>query len=159
MACLAISSVSSFKAKEEMELDIKFFKNCANVGGALFVNGSADNSTCFGDQHSSECFFQNPEGLQFVFKNNYAEESGSNLFGGLLDRCTEPSGIARFQEISNIRNLSTVSSDPVSVCLCESYISNCSLQSHSITVKQGDPFTMAIYSRSGATKCKRSYSK
>ena len=142
---LATSSLSCFKSNERMEFDVKFFKNHADIGGALYVDDSADNATCFGDQHTSGCFFQNiTKGVQIIFKDNFAEDSGSNLFGGLLDRCTEPNGTARFQEISNIRNLSTVSSEAVRVCLCEDYVSNCSQQTHNITVKQGNSFTIQL---------------
>ena len=139
--CLATSYL---KTSEQFEI-VKFFKNHANIGGALYVSDSADNTTCFGNQHTSGCFFQGvTEGLQFIFKDNLAEDSGSDLFGGLLDRCTEPNATARFQEISNIKNLSTVSSKPVRVCLCDGYISNCSQQTHNITVKQGNPFMIQL---------------
>ena len=152
-AWLATTSLSYFKINEWMEFGVKFIKNRADNGGALFIDDNADNATCYdnnniiGDQHSSGCFFQNvTEGLRFIFKDNFAEDSGSNLFGGLLDRCTQPSGTAHFQEISNINNLSTVSSEPVRVCLCESerHLINCSQQTHNITVKQGNPFTIQL---------------
>ena len=143
--CLATSRLSYVKTSEQIEI-IKFFKNHANIGGALFVNDSADSTmSCLGDEHKSGCFFQGvTEGLQFIFKDNFAEDSGSDLFGGLLDRCTEPNATARFQEISNIKNFSTVSSKPVRVCLCDDYTSNCSQQTHNIAVKQGNPFTIQL---------------
>ena len=142
--CLATSRLSYVKTNEQIEI-IKFFKNHAINGGALFVNDSADNTTCLDDKHTSGCFFQDvTEGLQFIFKDNLAEDSGSNLFGGLLDRCAKSTGSVRFQEISNIKNLSTVSSKPVRVCLCDDYINNCSQQTHNITVKQGNPFTIKL---------------
>ena len=139
--CLATSYL---KTSEQSE-SVKFFKNRAINGGALFVNDSADNTTCLGNEHTSGCFFQEvTESLQFIFKDNLAEDSGSDLFGGLLDRCAKSNATARFQEISNIKNLSTVSSKPVRVCLCDGYISNCSQQTHNITVKQGNPFTIQL---------------
>ena len=139
--CLATSHL---KTRKQFEV-VKFFENHANIGGALYINDSADSTTCFGNEHTSGCFFQDvTEGLQFIFKDNFANDSGSNLFGGLLDRCAESNATARFQEISNIKNLSTVSSKPVRVCLCDGYISNCSQQIHNITVKQGNPFMVQI---------------
>lgn len=142
---LVTSNLSYFKTNEQTEFDIRFFKNRADIGGALYIDDSADNATCFGDRHTSGCFFQNvTKGLQIIFKDNFAKDNGSNLFGGLLDRCAEPNGTAYFQQISNIRNLSTVSSEPVRVCICKSYVSNCSQQTHNITVKQGNPFTIQL---------------
>ena len=151
-ASLAISKLISYtKIDERIEIYAKFVMNRASSGGALYVNDSTDNTTC----STSGCFFQNvTKHLQLFFKDNYAEHSGHNLFGGLLDRCTaisnpvsaEPktSGIARFQEISNVRNLSTVSSEPVRVCPCENNVVNCSLQTHNVSVKQGNPFTIQL---------------
>ena len=134
---------------DEMEFDIKFVKNHASDGGALYVDDKRDNSTCKSGQG---CFFQNvTKGLRILFNSNVAEHRGHNLFGGLLDRCTavsdatpKPSGIVRFKEISNIRNLSTVTSEPVRVCICKNSIPNCSQQMHNISVKQGNTFTIQL---------------
>ena len=143
--------ISYIKTDEKMEFYAMFVMNHADIGGALYVDDFADNTTCF----TSGCFFQNvTKSLQMFFKDNFAEHCGHNLFGGLLDRCTaisnpasaelEASGTARFQEISNVRNLSTVSSEPVRVCLCENNVLNCSQQTHSVSVKQGNPFTIQL---------------
>ena len=103
-------------------------------------------------------FFQNVtrDGLAIHFGNNFANISGHNLFGGLLDRCTvvnpmdpsvlELNGVARLEAISNIdaSNLNTISSEPLRVCLCENNMPDCTQQSYSIRVKRGDEFSVPI---------------
>ena len=147
-ASLAMSKLYRITADDnETKFDIKFVKNNASDGGALYVDDKRD--TCTSGQG---CFFQNvTKGLQILFNSNVAEHRGHNLFGGLLDRCTavsdatpKPSGIVRFKEISNIRNLSTVTSEPVRVCICKNSIPSCSQQMHNISVKQGNTFTIQL---------------
>ena len=88
---------------------VTFCGNTATYGGALYVADDTTSGTCSAsNSHSSvtECFFQtsNVENVATVndltmespvklihteFANNHALVHGSNLFGGLLDRCTQ----------------------------------------------------------------------
>ena len=86
--------------------------------------------------------------------NNSADVSGSDLYGGLLDRCSvvsattpsvlEVNGVARFKEISNVENFDTVSSQPVRVCLCENSTPDCSRRTYSIQVRKGERFSILV---------------
>ena len=155
-ASLAMSKIyHNIMANGKLESDVQFVMNHASDGGALFVDDKSDNATCFSDQCASGCFFQNvTKGLRIIFNDNFAENRGHNLFGGLLDRCTvvngatptdfKLSGTSRFKEISNIRNFSTVASEPVRVCPCRNYRPDCSQQTHNISVKQGNIFTIQL---------------
>ena len=91
-------------------------------------------------------FFRNvTNDLRINFTGNSANISGDNLYGGLLDRCaiiaekniissSESNGVARLKEISNIINVTTVSSQPVRVCLCKNNKPDCNQMTHSILV-------------------------
>ena len=110
----------------------------------------------------SECFFQTmTKTLAILFYKNIHDglsrsRIGRNLYGGLLDRCTvvsaannsmlEQNGITRFKEITNIRKLGldSISSKPVRICLCRQNKPDCSRNSHSISVKQGNKFTFQL---------------
>ena len=122
-----------------------FTANRAEYGGAIYVDDTSS-GTC-GSDPKTECFFQvlalyddeNPDishiKTQCVyFSQNYANNSGSTLYGGLLDRCAVNQfaeyykryahdskdiggGIAYFNNVSTTINTS-ISSGPVRVCLC-----------------------------------------
>ena len=94
--------------------------------------------------------------LKIRFSNNYANFSGHNLFGGLLDRCTVVSdanlsqlvanGAALLENISNINSFETssVSSKPVQVCFCKNNEHDCSQLKHSVHVKRGNTFVISV---------------
>ena len=142
---------------KEIVSDVNFVSNQAHYGGALFID---DKFSCHSDPYTgvySRCFFHNvPRGLLFNFTENYANSSGHNLFGGLLDRCTvvsdtnsssklEPSSASRFEEISNIRSFENVSSEPVRVCLCKDNKPDCSQEKHDpIQIKRGNKFSISL---------------
>ena len=88
------------------------------------------------------------------FLNNHALSSGSILFGGLLDRCTlspfargrgglkffefnTTNSLTYFQSLSNIRNLSSISSRPVRVCFCKDSKPDCSNQPPLFSIQRG----------------------
>ena len=148
---------------------VNFTGNKAVLGGAIFINDSTTASICDSNSLSSisvktECFLQKfyfiDEGYNktntvipmtsiIYFANNFANESGSILFGGLLDRCTispfsnevytkedEPirlsyiSGLEYFNSSTSIdyKDNTTISSQPVRICFCEpdAFQHNCS---------------------------------
>lgn len=140
---------------DDTRINVNLVSNYAtDSGGALFVEDKVD-GMCSGDSYlnDSGCFFQNlTNGIVFNFNNNYAESSGHDLFGGLLDRCSfvsdtadpfmpNSNGASRF---NNLQNFSTVSSEPVRVCHCKNGEPDCSQQRQSIQVRRGDRVTMSI---------------
>ena len=101
-------------------------------GGAIYIENH--NSANYG----SPCFFQvdNPELLtdpqaRVIILNNSATESGSALYGGQVDTCgqsSQPETLAPqlfFDDVfkpqlkNNISHISSISSDPIQVCLCK----------------------------------------
>ena len=158
-----------------------FITNNADYGGAVYVDDDSNSGTCANDP-KTECFFQvlalydNPIFKDFktqsiYFSQNYADISGSTLYGGLLDRCAvsqfaevnykygyiykdDGYGIAYFKNVSfpTYENSTdeviisiniSVASDPVRVCLCINNVHDCTHQSHT-EVKKGEIFTVSL---------------
>ena len=133
---------------------VSFAFNKAFSGGALYVD---DFYFCSGDhkwQKTYGCFFQNVSKVFVInFSNNSANFTGEDLYGGHLDRCliesdydtnyTEDS-ITRWKEISNLTDLSTVSSQPARVCHCKSFEPHCDERTSSIQIKQGEKFKISV---------------
>ena len=141
---------------------VNFVSNQAKYGGAMYVNDQNQDCVCSNDptvvsySTCSGCFFENVmNGLIVNFNSNIANCSGSDLYGGLLDRCRvvnqtdfstlQPAGVIKLKEISNITNFETVSSKPVRVCLCQNYSElDCSQQNYSIDIKDKNGFVVPI---------------
>ena len=138
---------------------ITFISNRAShYGGALYVHDETNPDMCAADSiwnttWTTECFV---DSLQINTLDNFAGISGSNLFGGLLDRCTVhsdfhgetkttsvPAGLANFQGLSNI-SLDTISSHPVQMCFCQDSQPNCNYQPESIQVDREMTFSVEI---------------
>ena len=137
-----------------------FKDNHASCGGAIYVADETNSDACSSD---FDCFFQTLNGIiheissnnpSIIFDNNSAIGQGSNLFGGLLDRCIQSSyaeifyihnnGLTYLRNISNI-TMDSVSSLPVSVCFCTNEGQpNCSYQPPSIKVRKGHTFTISL---------------
>ena len=145
-----------------------FEENHADYGGAVYVKDDTNSGAC---SLNIECFMQtfalhqdesvdiNTENI--LFSGNNATEQGSNIFGGLLDRCIPSpfaevyqvneeirdqyySGFNYLQNISNIEPHS-ISSLPVRVCFCTSEGEpDCSYQPPPIKVKKGEAFTVSL---------------
>ena len=162
---------------------LKYTGNFADFGGAIFVNDETYTGTCSRSQKFvGECFFQ-VLGLDYSFgviqhvrKNlvqisqNYARYAGSNLYGGLLDRCTlNPlsqvvpensyfnktlTGLNYFQWTTGSLLYSSVSSGPIRICSCrtndsEHVVNNCynadhSFQQEIIEIRKGETFVVSI---------------
>ena len=133
---------SSSKLSDTMnsQAEISLISNQADYGGALYV---VDNEVSAMSCSVSGCFFQDATtNLTMVFSKNQASMNGSDLYGGLLDRCMlsnstgmsvlEPIGTSYFKKISNINSFDTVSSDPVRLCLCRNEELNCNKWKQSI---------------------------
>ena len=144
---------------------LNFIDNYAKYGGAVYVDDT-NSITC---SAGSECFIQTLKLYSFwyfhtskvniFFTGNTATAQGSNLFGGLLDRCIPSqfaellfsnetiyySGVTYLQNISNNTQLDSVSSRPVRVCFCNSeHKPDCSYQVPIITVKKGEAFNVSV---------------
>ena len=163
-----------------------FTSNEANYGGAIFVEDGTYYKTC-NKIHSYEdgtnCFIQvipsknkdighnHMNSLKFV--DNQAHESGSVLFGGLLDRCTiintttyskyysggvnyqTIDGVTYFRKISTIDNnsptvmnkVSEISSYSLQICFCTADgFPDCGYD-HDVSevhVKKGERFNLSL---------------
>ena len=98
------------------------------------------------------------------FTNNLANESGSILFGGLLDRCTispfsnvytkegelisYTSGLEYFNSSTSIdyEDNTMISSQPVRICFCEpdTFQHNCSYHPQAYHVMKGEEFNITL---------------
>ena len=142
-----------------------FTGNHADYGGAVYVADVTNSGTCLPD---NECFVQTlalhqtmlpsyVTTVNILFSENTATVQGSNLFGGLLDRCIPSlfaevylkqrihySGVNYLQNISNA-NINSISSQPVRVCFCNSeHEPDCSYKLPTITVKKGEAFNVSV---------------
>ena len=128
-------------------------------GGALYVKDEINPEMCAPvDSSNTECFSRS---VLFSFLDNSAGISGTNLFGGLLDRCImhakfhqeSKSGLKRaelgldvFQNSSNIdeSQLDTITSDPVQLCFCQDDRPDCSYQPEPIQVNRRKAFSLKL---------------
>ena len=165
------------KVKKGYNLDTNatiFTANSAEYGGAVYVDDDA-NSGCASDP-KTECFFQvlamydidvsyDPclVTKSLYFSKNYANISGSTLYGGLLDRCAlNPfaevychydmhnnsfTGKTYFEHVSKVtcKHLS-ISSKPVRVCFCtkDQSVHHCSINKSQVDVRKGETFNVSL---------------
>ena len=148
---------------------IRFAGNSAtNYGGAVYVNDNTYSAAW--SSQSTECFFQaltlsnydvdsQSQLVSIEVEQNYANESGSTLFGGLLNRCTvspfaeiltiQPpisnvNGVTYFNYVTNDVTLKSIASYPVQVCHCISKHPNCTFQYPPVKVKRGERFSVSV---------------
>ena len=142
---------------------INFVNNRAShYGGALYINDETNPDICRAVSLqdatlSTACFLKS---VYIKVTGNFANISGSNLFGGLLDRCTvyneismeyqtkynEP-GIINFLNSSNIDEtqlFNTVTSHPVRLCFCRGNQPDCNYQPESIQANRGHTFSINL---------------
>ena len=169
---------------------VSFTRNTAMYGGAIYIadntyfkicestiqNGKERSSIIHSKSTSVECFFQvlvitlgiipNITSINIGFTENYASISGSDLYGGLLDRCTANpftflyykanrtenvqnnltiSGVSYFRTISNTQSdKNSISSDPVRICFCQNGNPDCSYHVINKEVKKGETFSQSL---------------
>ena len=154
---------------------VQFRHNSALYGGAVYIADETNNSTCASLSYMvystlTECSFQllvlpgrsnGTNKLNYVimeFKDNTAVCSGSDIFGGLLDRCTispfdvvysknksQPiDGFTHIKLISTINNQSTIASHAVKIYFCGDDKPNYGVNSISIKVKKGERFVVPV---------------
>ena len=149
---------------------LMFTGNHGNYGGAIYVADDTNSGAC---SPNIECFIQTlalyPIGVSdssintvnIQFSGNTATEHGSNLFGGLLDRCVPSSfaevyqkqpnlttqyytGVSYLQDLSDIA-VDSIASPPVGVCFCDNESElDCSYQPPPIKVKKGETFKVSL---------------
>ena len=142
---------------------INFVNNRAShYGGALYINDKTNPDICRAVSLQdatllTACFSKS---VYIKVTGNFANLSGSNLFGGLLDRCTvysevsmeyqtkfnEP-GIINFLNSSNIDEtqlFNTVTSHPVRLCFCRGNQPDCNYQPESIQANRGNIFSINL---------------
>ena len=99
---------------------LNFTSNSAKKGGAIFVaDNTIDGVTCQGantELYQAECFLQtlglyshfvyNSNYINILFSNNTAHQSGSDIYGGLLDRCTINQNTELVRLSRELKNLS-----------------------------------------------------
>ena len=138
--CLEASSKFYIKqlGSKILKQAVWFTENLAHYGGGIYVVDNTTIGTCASSKVQtmttsleSECFIQilnsaiekgyPPIENYLHFAQNHANISGSNLYGGLLDRCTVYN-LGKNKQYSTIANSlpSDTTSDPVRVCLCVS---------------------------------------
>ena len=150
-----------------------FVDNRAEYGGAIHVDDDTNSAAGCDTLSTIECFFQVRatydqeekylKTQSMYFSQNYAKISGSTLYGGLLDRCAVSQlaevykkyniirdsndqigdGVAYFKNVSIITANTSVSSQPVRVCLCVDNIHNCTHQSR-VQLRKGEMFTQSV---------------
>ena len=135
---------------------ITFIRNHAQRnGGALHV-ADPTHSIIFDTRgYWIICFFELPEHLsshelpRLVFSNNTANSAGSSLYGGSINLCTNIrglSGIHVFKEVFHFQEapqLSTVSSNPTRVCVCNNNLPNCTITQYNVTSYPGETFQVS----------------
>ena len=138
-----------------------FTANHANSGGAIYVDDETNSAAC---STKTECIIQSlsldPQILStdntvnIYFFNNMATESGSDIYGGLFNRCIQSqiaavpernnTGLAYLEQISNI-TLNSIASLPVKVCLCNDRSQpDCSHHQQRVQVRKGEKFTVLL---------------
>ena len=133
------SEINILKTSISFEISLVFAGNNASYGGAIYVADDSNTEAC---SSGIECFVQTiahydhsdfvyEQSLRNIkFSHNKASKSGSELFGGLLDRCipnqfaelfllttSYHNGFTYLSSISNITN-NSITSEPVRLCFC-----------------------------------------
>ena len=156
------------------DLTVDLTLNSAENGGAMYVSDETnlpgcDTETLQTASGTNVCFFQVVDlyptngNLSLEFESNKAGSSGSVLFGGLLDRCTQSplastsffdnqlrtpvsqiNGLTYFMGVSNIRNTSSLASDPVRVCFCFGGRHNCNKTQIDVFPQKGQRFNVSV---------------
>ena len=144
--------------------------NRARFGGAIYIEEMFPFIYCtLIDTYmpKEECSFQLPSqnlsigiDAQLFFKNNFADDAGSVLYGGAIDTCSltgmdSYSSGEVFDMLVHIDDdtTSSISSDPFRICPCENNHPNCS-KSYGYSIYPGETFYVSLVAygqRNGTT--------
>ena len=141
---------------------LKFWKNNATTGGAIFVQDSNPFKYCpevtDSNCRQDDCFFQVVDqnastgfSSKLEFINNSAVESGDAIFGGMIDHCSliglpASSSSEVFDMITTLEQpgtTSAISSYPLHICSCENGYPNCGSQYRAADVYAGERFAVS----------------
>ena len=165
-----------------IDLYVNLTNNIAHeFGGGFFVDDETNaricnNTVSKAQSLGSDCFLQVTDTFeisrilfetqpQVLFMSNNSAGSGSNIYGGLLDRCTVSAaarlrigdiqvgnldtrdiknGISILKEAGNLTDLNTLASDPVQMCLCLNNQPDCSYKHHTMKITKGGSFVIPV---------------
>ena len=168
-----LESASNIRIKDRVlyskTLNLSFIGNSAKRGGGIYVKDRGTrlckrmfSNPCF---LQTWVFFPNNKKPIIQFANNTAEHTGSDIYGGLLDRCfssiseyfvRKHSGIEYIQkkvkfdwannkEVTDRRDFyGHVSSDPVRICRCMNGTIDCNNAHPPVFAKKGERFTLNL---------------
>ena len=133
--------------------------NSASFGGAIYV---VDQTNPFSfcsriDNYiiiTIECFYQLPgwdfpRNTRLVFRNNYAKQEGSDLYGGAINKCrldSDPNDnmFDTIFEIEYGNKNSEIYPNPLRICPCQHNYPNCSNLEIYKTVYPGETFQVPV---------------
>ena len=147
-------------------LRIRLINNSASYGGGIYIDDDSNPLSCVARSTrlsglENECFVQAQSRViggnivKYLFFNLNKASVGSNIYGGLLDRCRSfidtnsiTFDLKYLLQVTNIKAediLHTVSSQSVRLCFCKFNKMNCSYQPNQIDyVTKGEDFTIQI---------------
>ena len=148
-------------------LFVNVTNNVAKYGGGFFVADETSTGVCNSTSSDiqtlgSDCFIQEIDAFEdrpgvklhtrVLHMTNNSAHSGSNIFGGLLDRCTVSTaaslsvsgikyGALETDMVSlillDVDDIDSLESDPVRICFCLNNQPNCSYEHPTISVMRG----------------------
>ena len=120
----------------------------AFYGGGIYID---DNFSCGAalSGQKVECFlYVESQSFPYLFFNlNEAKEGGSDLYGGIINRCYSDLFRTDKQHILYLKNNNptiTISSQPVQVCFCKENKTDCNYQPSSLNVTKGQDFSIEL---------------
>ena len=127
-------------------LNASFINNSAQeTGGAIHIEPDITRDFCF------TCFYEtqkHPTDITFHFSGNVAKLGGDNIYGTSLDLCERLHANNKDNVIKSFSpnvSMSSVSSDPMKVCLCSDGQPRCKKLPRTLTSKSvhpGETFTI-----------------
>ena len=139
-------------------------ENQAQRGGGIFVQDVISFQTCAPkdadyvilNANPHKCFLEvqeeNKKKQMIHFRNNFASEIGTDLYGGMLESCNMSnqnvtmSGLNIFTSMSTFTksNTSIIASDPFQVCVCKNQSLSCELNTTTFNVRRGQTFSISL---------------
>ena len=172
---LSILKSTDTDINTRINLNVTLDDNVAEFGGGFFIGDETNTGICNSvvsntQSLGSECFIQEidtfeDEQTQVLFMSNNTAISGSNIYGGLLDRCTVSTaaslrvtdiqdgaietkdiknGISLLRDFGNLTDIDTLASDPVRVCFCLNHKPDCNDKHPTVDIKRGGSFLVSV---------------
>ena len=172
---LSILKSTDTDINTKINLNVTLANNVAKLGGGFFVADESNTGICNSvlsntQSLGSACFIQGidtfeDEQTQFLFMSNNSAVNGSNIYGGLLDRCTVSTtaslrvtdiqggaieikdiknGISLLRDFGKLTDIDTIASDPVRVCFCFNNKPDCSYKHPTVYINRGGSFLVPV---------------